>query len=101
MVLACLKDWIKVQKFELLTDVFTIFVTFGWGKSEGMEFADSALANLSTYFRIPCESAGVVVTLLEEELKDMIGYGKMYLNIVVEECCTVWWKLFHAANAKN
>ena len=42
-----------------------------------MQFADSSLANLSTRFRIPLESTGVDVSLLEEELKDMIRHAKM------------------------
>lgn len=54
-----------------------------------MQFAGSSLANLSTCFRFPLESTGVDVSLLEEELKDMIRHAKC--NIVVEEYA-FWWK---------
>ena len=100
-VLNCLKTRVKVHHPELLTDVLTLLATHGWGRSEDDDFADSALSNLSVRFAIPLQNAGVEISLLGEEWKDMLDYAKLYLNLVQEDYQAIWWKLFNAASSNK
>ena len=100
-VLTCLKDRVKVQHPDLLTDTLTLLASQGWEKSDDADFADVALNALSTRFADPLEKAGVDVTLIKEEWEDMMQYAKRYLNLVQEDYQTIWWKLFNAADSKK
>ena len=81
----CLKDHVKVQHPDLLTDTLTVFDTQGWQKSEDVSFVNTALQNLSARFEIPLQKAQVDIALLEEEWEDMAEYAKRYLNLVQED----------------
>ena len=91
-VLACLKDRLKVQHSDLLTNTLTILATQGWKKSDDADFAEVALNSLSTRFVVPLERAGVDAALLKEEWEDMIEYARRYLNVVEEDYLMIWWK---------
>ena len=66
-VLTCLKERVKVQHSDLLTNTLTLLATQGWNKSDDADFADVALNSISTQFLVPLERAGVNVALLKEE----------------------------------
>ena len=97
----CLKDHVKVQHPDLLTDTLTVFATQGWQKSEDVSFVNTALQNLSARFEIPLQKAQVDIALLEEEWEDMAEYAKRYLNLVQEDYRMIWWKLFNSVDSKK
>ena len=68
---------------------------------DDVDFADAAISGLTTQLAVPVEKAGVDVTLIKEEWKDMVGYGKHYLNLVHCDCATIWWQLFNAADSSK
>ena len=53
LVLTCLKERVKLQHLELLTDTLTLLATHGWQRSDKLEFADAALHSLSAKFAVP------------------------------------------------
>jgi len=69
-VVSCLKDRVKMQHPDLLTDTLTVLATQGWQKSEDVSFVNTALQNLSARFEIPLQKAQVDIALLEEEWED-------------------------------
>ena len=70
-VMSSLRDRIKIQHVDLLTDTVTLLATHGWAKSGTSDFADESVDRLSTRFSIPLEKAGVHRTLLQEEFHGM------------------------------
>ena len=100
-LVSCLKDRVKVQHPDLLTDALTVLATQGWQKSEDASFANTALQSLSARFEVPLQKAKVDITLLEEEWEDMVEYAKRYLNLVQEDYQTIWWKLFNSVDSKK
>ena len=101
LVAECLKDRIKAQHTEVLTDVLTLLATHGWGRSEDLEFASVPINNLAYHFKTPLEKSGVDVSALEEEWIDLLDYSRKYLNIAQDKSLTIWWKLFNAPSSKN
>lgn len=99
--MSCLKDRVKVQHPDLLTDTLAVLATQGWQKSEYVSFVNTALQNLSARFEIPLQKAQVDIALLEEEWEDMAEYAKRYLNLVQEDYQMIWWKLFNSVNSKK
>jgi len=100
-VVTCLKDGVKVQHPDLLTDTLTVLATQGWQKSEDVSFVNTALQNLSARFEIPLQKVQVDIALLEEEWEDMAEYAKRYLNLVQEDYRMIWWKLFNSVDSKK
>lgn len=97
----CLKDRIKAQHTNLLTDVLNLLATHGWGRSEELDFATAPITNLADRFRIPLEKCGVDVSALEDEWIDLLDYSQKYLNLTTDKSLTIWWKLFNAPSSKN
>lgn len=100
-VVSCLKDRVKTQHATLLSDILTLLATQGWEKSENPEMAEAALHRLIPHFQVPLEKAGIDVSLVKEEWDDLTDYAKRYLNLAEEEYRVIWWKLFHAPDAKK
>jgi len=100
-LVSCLKDRVKVQHPDLLTDALTVLATQGWQKSEDASFANTALQSLSARFEVPLQKAQVDITLLEEEWEDVVENAKHYLNLVQEDNQMIWWKLFNSVDSKK
>ncbi len=96
-VLTCLKDRVKIQHPDLLTDVITLLATHGWEKSESDDFADTTVSNLVDNFTVPLQHAGVEVSAIQEEWHDLLDYVRQHLNLVRDPIQAVWWKLFNAS----
>ena len=90
-------DRVTVHHPQLLKDCLTLLATHGWQRSTSDNFADQALDNLLQKFSVPLENAGVDMSLVCEEWKDMLEYAKQYLNLVQEPAEVIWWKLFNAS----
>ena len=100
-IMTCLKQRVKAQHTDLLTNSLTILATQGWEKTEGVEFSRETLDSIVTQFSTPLAKAGIDTNALQEEWEDMVDYAKRYLNIVQEDPSTIWWKLFNAACSKK
>ena len=100
-VLDCLKNRVKLQHVDLLTDILTILATHGWNRTESDDFANTSLQNIANHFAEPLEKAGVDLMVLEEEWLDMVYYAKNYLNLVQEDSQTIWWKAANCTNSKK
>ena len=87
-VLGCLKNHVKLQHVDLLTDILTILATHGWNKTESEDFANISWQNIVNHFEEPLEKAGVDLIVLEEKWLDMVVYAKTYLNLVQEDSQT-------------
>ena len=72
----------KLNNPRVLKYAVILLLTQGWQKSQGVDFADTALCSAIAHFTVPLQNAHVDVFLVEEEWKDMVGYAKQYLNIV-------------------
>lgn len=96
-IMACLKDRLTVHHPQLLKDCLTLLATHGWQRSTTDNFADTALDNVLQTFSVPLENAGVDVSTVSEEWKNMLEYAKQYLNLVQESSDSIWWKLFNAS----
>ena len=88
-IAACLKERVKLNNPGVLNDAIILLFTQGWQRSQGVDFADTALHSAVAHFTVPLQNAHVDVFLVEEEWKDMVGYAKQYLNIVEEDYPTV------------
>ena len=97
----CLKDRIKLQHTQVLTDALHLLATQGWGRSEESDFATGPINNLANRFSIPLEKSGVDISALGDEWIDMLDYSQRYLNITTDNSLTIWWKLFNAPSSKN
>ena len=95
--MTCLKDRIRIQNSDLLTDALTLLATHGWEKTEDDHFADVAISNLTKRSTVPLQNAGVEISFIAEEWHDLLDYAKRYLNLVRDSIQVVWWKLFNAA----
>ena len=84
-VLDCLKDHVKLQHVDLLTDILTILATHGWNRIESDYFANTLLQNIVNHFAEPLVKAGVNLMVIEEEWLDIVYYAKTYLNLVQED----------------
>ena len=98
-VLECLRERIKFQHTELLTHALTLLAPIGWEKSHDGSFAYSALDFLVSMFRIPLEKACTSISHIQGEWDDMVDYAKRYFNLVQDNYCTIWWKLFNSVDA--
>ena len=100
-ILECIKDRVKVQHSELLTDILTILATHGLERSEGIDFADEALDNVCAQFATPLQKVGIEITVIKDEWAEMVDYARQYLNLVQEKCLVIWWKIFNCTSLKN
>ena len=100
-VIDCLKDRVKLQHVNLLTDILVVLATHGWNRTEKDDFANASLQNIVDHFSVPLMKAGVDLTVLEEEWLEMVYYAKTYLNLVQDDCQTVWWKLANCTDSKK
>ena len=76
-IAACLKERVKLNNPEVLNDAVILLFTQGWQRSQGVEFADtalrSAIAHFTVSFRcIPCEGRMEGLTLLR---RIILPYG--------------------------
>ena len=72
----CLKDRIKLQHTQVLTDALHLLATQGWGRSEESYFATGPINDLANRFSIPLEKYGVDISALGDDWIDMIDYAK-------------------------
>lgn len=100
-IVVCLKERVKLNNPGILNDAVILLFTQRWQRSQGVDFADTALRSTITHFTVPLQNAHIDVFLVEEEWKDMVGFAKQYLNIVEEDYPTIWWKLFNSAYSKK
>ena len=76
-----LKDSVKIHHPVLTVNYFG---HSGVGEIWRQWFAGIALGNLCQRFKTLPEKAGLPVTAIEDEWKDILEYAKLYLNIVPE-----------------
>ena len=98
LVIDCLKNRVKAEHVDLLTDTLTVLATHGWGKSDDTDFGKSCVERLATRFESALVSASFSTASLQEEWEDMVSYAKKYLNLT-DSHLIVWWKLFNVAES--
>ena len=90
----------RSQDTELLTHTMTLLATSGWERIESASFGYAALDAVCQSFQVPLEGASVDLTLVQKEFLEWYGgYGKQYLDLVMEDYKVSWWKLFNAGDA--
>lgn len=55
--------------------------------------------HLVSMFQIPLEKAAVSICHIQGEWDDMVDYAKRYFNLVQDNYCVTWWKLFNSVDA--
>ena len=94
----------KSNNFDLLKSVLTLLATQGCEKST-FDFADEVLQQLSEQlsqrFHVPLENAGVDVSMLQEDWRDLVDHRRKYLNLVQEHSQIIWWKLFNSSSSTS
>ena len=83
-VLSCIRNRIRSQETEILTNALTILATHGWEKSESASFAYSAIESIAKRFEVSLMNASIDLSLLKDEWEDMTAYAKRYLNLVLD-----------------
>jgi len=81
----------------LLTPILTVLATHGWERNGDDSLADVAVTALGTMFGYPLQKAGIDVSVLLDEWKDVVGYSRQYLNLVQESYQVIWWTLLNAS----
>ena len=84
LISVCLKDRIKAQHTEVLTDILNFLATHGWRRSEELDFA-----TVPINIKAPLEKSGVYVSALEDEWIDLLDYSQKYLNIATDKSLTI------------
>ena len=69
-----MKDRIKAQRNEILTDVLNLLATHGWGQFKELDFATVSINNLANQFKMPLQKCGIDVSALEDERIDLLDH---------------------------
>ena len=85
-----MKDRIKAQHTEVLTDILNLLATHGWRWSEELDFTTVPINNLAIQFKTPLKKYGVDVSALEDVWIDLLDYSQKYLNIATDKSLTIW-----------
>ena len=103
-VIACLKSRLEWSDLDLIRDIIVILETQGWQKmvdeeENGESDPREAVDRLAVRFEKPLEAAGVVVTELRQEFKEMLEHSIQFISLSTICYQEVWWRLFHAPGA--
>ena len=63
--------------------------------------AEQAIDHIVTHFLEPLKIAGMDISSVMTEWNAITKYAKLYRNLVQDDYCTIWWKLFNCSDAKK
>ena len=100
-VTECLKSRLEWSDLNLIRDIIFILETQGWQKVIDEEQEAEAVDRVAERFKNPLEAAGVEITELRKEFKEMLEHSVEFISLCTLSYQEVWWRLFHAPYASQ
>ena len=60
-----------------------------------------AAEHIITHFRVPLESKGVILATIQDEIEEIVDYGRKYLDINKLDYHEAWYKLLSCPDAQK
>ena len=105
-----IRERLQWSDMKLLRSILVFLDTRSWVShgttphsepDDGMEQIITATDYIISLFRVPLEAKGASLSSFNDELEEIVAFGRKYLNIQLEDYKKIWYKLHVTSESKN